>query len=178
MKKNIFLDATLYETLFQRLQQNRQQKKPFSEKEMQIAMGNVLYKDFGIKRVFNESKYRYNDESRGYYSDKETALCRVIRIKQEAKRCDLRLLSPPAWIELKIDKLPNKKDLDNLFGSGNSSFRDDESRYAISAWRKRKVDKVEEDINKLKAGLPPDIRYKMIQTRNSVVIAVLYMPPK
>lgn len=164
--------------LFEKLQKNGRRKKPFTEKEMQIAMGNVLHNEFGIKRIFNEPKYRYNDVSRGYYSDKETTLCRMIRKKQEAKRCDLRLLSPPAWIELKVDRLPDEKDIDNLFGSGSSSYRDDESRYSISAWRKQTANKVEKNICRLKQALPADIRYKIVQTGIGVVIAVLYMPSK
>jgi hypothetical protein len=178
MGQDIFLDGRLYEALFQKLQRNGLRKKPFREKEMQIVLGNVLHSDFGIKRIFNESKYRYHDDSRGYYSDNETDLCRVIRKKQEAKRCDLRLLSPPAWIELKLDKIPDEKDLDNLFGSGAGSFRSDESRYSISVWRKRKINKVEEDIELLKQGLSPDIRSEIFQIANGVVIAVLYIPSK
>jgi adenine-specific DNA methylase len=178
MEKDIFLDIRLYETLLQKLLRNGLRKKPFSEKEMQIVLGNVLHNNFKIKRIFNESKYRYYDESRGYFSDKETDLCRIIRKKQEAKRCDLRLLSPPAWVELKLDKIPDEKDLDNLFGSGSASFKNDESRYSISVWRKRKVNNVEKDIEKLKQGLPTEAKSKTFQTVSGVVVAVLYLPSK
>jgi len=67
MSKNIFLENTLYEILFQKLGMT----EPIKEKQLQIVLGNVLHNDFGIKRIFNEPSYRYYDDSRKYYSDKD-----------------------------------------------------------------------------------------------------------
>ncbi len=166
----MFLDKRLYESLMRRLRQ----AENFREKQMQIFFANVLHNEFGVKRIFNESKYRYHDNSRGYYSDMNQDHCLRISRKQTAARCDLRLLSPPCWIELKLDKAPDAKDLDNLFRAGAGSFTDGEARYAISVWRNAGPANIETSIDKLKHNLPPEVKTKVLQIDGGVVISVIF----
>ena len=141
---------------------------------MQIVLGNVLHNHFGIKRIFNESKYRYLDQSRGYYSAKRTDLCRAIKKTHDASRCDIRLISPPAWIELKLNTIPKKKETDKLFTPDQVSFKADEDQYFICVWSNKKLETVNKYIKKILINLPSEIKNKIIQIDDSFVISIFY----
>ena len=169
----IFLENRLYEILAPKLQMSRVLK----EKELQMILGNVLYHHFGVKRVYHEPNYRYHDLSRDYFSDPNTNFCKDITTKQKAKRCDMRLLAPPTWIELKLNAKPDPKDIDHLFGVGDRYFISSEDRYSLNFWTKgKKIEKIKAEVcgvlqnKKVASGT----NTKLIQIKDKFTVAVIY----
>ena len=132
MDSRFLLSDSLYTILFEKIKG----QPSLMEKEVQIHLANILYQHFGIKRVFHESTYRYCFSSKrgDYFSDSKKEKCEKLSIKRP-KRCDIRLLDPPAWIELKLNsKIQGmEKDIIKLFDKNNNYlFHKNEKRYSIN----------------------------------------------
>ena len=170
---NIFLKNKLYEIISPKLQRTGTLK----EKELQIVLSNVLHHDFGIKRIYHEPNYRYHDLKRGYFSDIDIDHCQDVERKQKAKRCDIRLASPPAWVELKLNAKPDPKDIGHLFGTGNPYFTSSEDRYSLNFWTNgKKIDKIENEVHRVLQSIKtaPDTNTKLIQIKDEMTVVVIY----
>lgn len=130
---SIFLEKELYLELASRVDTGQN----LTEKGLQMIFCEILVQNFMFNRVYNEAPYRFYLKSPlKYYSDSEKHLCKAILKKQGAKKCDIRILSPSIWIELKYNKPSDDKDLEKLFGNDGFLFDAEEERYAISIYTK------------------------------------------
>ncbi len=182
MNNKFLLDDKFYESLFLKF------KSPLllSEKELQIDLCRLLYQEFNISRVCNEPNYRYYAENKGYYSDDNTELCMHIANKGKAKRCDLRLLSTSAWIELKLNTSFSKAskqqlsiDVENLFSEKNNSFTSYEDQFSLNFWTNDNKNSELQIVDHIKKVLVDtntlhDTELKVIQISQKMTVAIIY----
>jgi len=102
--------------------------------------------------------------------------CKIITKKQFAKKCDIRILSPASWIELKLNSKIDEKDINNLFDVDGQCFTIDEDRYSINIWTKKKLKMIETEILNFKnqIGKTSVFNKKILKINDGIIIVVFY----